>query len=160
MFLASHHDVMVAEMDITHHAAHMMTMMTAKDAARLAIIKTNLRISRCNVVIEADAAEDNFAIRPLRVPCIRNEISVSAKYEKHAQDGVVTDLEDETDTGSADAKRPLKGNVLCLKSRIIRKYLVRGVRTRRASRILSFDFSKRPAIASLYKEAIISGEKS
>src|SRR6267142_857219 len=76
----------------------------------------------------------------------------SAKYEKHAQDGVVTNLEDETDAGSADAKRPLKGNVLCLKSQIIRRKLVWGVTTRRASRILSFDFSKRPAIASLYKE--------
>jgi hypothetical protein len=150
--LALHHDVMAAEMDTTHHAAHRMTIKTAKDAARLAMIKTNLRISRCNVVIEADAAEESFAMRPLRVPCIHNEILTSAKYEKHAQDGVVTDLEDETDAGSADAKRPLKGDVLCLKSQIIRKKVVWGVRTRRTSRILSFDFSKRPAIASLYKE--------
>jgi len=67
---------MAAEMDTTHHAAHMMTMKMAKDAARLAMIKTNLNISRCNVVIEADAAEESFAMRPLRVPCIRNEISV------------------------------------------------------------------------------------
>jgi len=115
------------------------------------MIKTNRRISRCNVVIVADAAEESFAMRPLWVPCTRHEILVSAKYGKHAQDGVVTDLEDETDAGSADAKRSLKGNVLCLKSQIIRR-LVWGVMTRHASRILSFDFSKRPAIGSLYNK--------
>jgi hypothetical protein len=83
-------------MDTTHHAAHMMTMKTAKDAARLAMIKTNRRISRCNVVIEADAAEESFAMRPLRVPSIDHENLASAKYEKHAQNGIVADLENET----------------------------------------------------------------
>jgi hypothetical protein len=85
-----------AEMDTTHHAAHMMTMKMAKDAARLAMIKTNRRISRCNVVIEADAAEESFAMRPLRVPFTDHEKSASAKYEKHPQDGIVTDLKNET----------------------------------------------------------------
>jgi hypothetical protein len=42
-----------------------MTMMMAKSVARLAMITTNRKISRCNVVIDDVAAEDSFAMRPL-----------------------------------------------------------------------------------------------
>jgi len=57
---------MVAEWTRAHQAAHNMTMRMATDVARLAMIKTNRRISRCNVVIDDDAAEESFATRPLR----------------------------------------------------------------------------------------------
>jgi hypothetical protein len=42
-----------------------MTIKMAKQVARLAMIKTNRRISRCNVVIDDDALDESFAIRPL-----------------------------------------------------------------------------------------------
>jgi hypothetical protein len=44
-----------------------MTMIMAKSVARLAIITTNRKISRCNVVIDDDAVEESFAMRPLGV---------------------------------------------------------------------------------------------
>jgi len=72
---------------------------------------------------------------------------------KYAQDGIVANLDDEASARSADAKCPLQSDVLCLKSK-------RGIRRRehvarcndacRTSRMLSFDFSKRPATGSLY----------
>ena len=59
--IASHHH------NGTHHAAHRITMIRARNVARLAMITTNLKISRCNVVIDDDAAEESFAMRPLGV---------------------------------------------------------------------------------------------
>jgi hypothetical protein len=40
-------------------------MMRATVAARLAMMMTKRRISRCNVVIDVGATEDNLAMRPL-----------------------------------------------------------------------------------------------
>jgi hypothetical protein len=92
-----------------------MTMKMATAVARVAMIKTNRRISRCNVVIDDDAAEESFAIRPLRAaPFI--ETLDTGRDRKYTQDSVVTNLEDKPETGSADAQCPLKSNILCLKS--------------------------------------------
>jgi len=94
-----------------------MTIRMARDVARLAMIKTNLRISRCNVVIDDDAAEESFAIRPLRAaPSICRETLDTGRDRIYTQDSVVANLEDKAATGSADAQCPLKSNVLCLKS--------------------------------------------
>jgi hypothetical protein len=60
-----HRAVTAAERDKAHHAAHRMTMRIATNVARLAMIKTNRRISRCNVVIDDEAVEESFAMRPL-----------------------------------------------------------------------------------------------
>jgi len=48
-----------------HHAAHNMTMEMATAVAMPAMITTNRKISRCNVVIDDIAAEESFAMRPL-----------------------------------------------------------------------------------------------
>lgn len=64
---------MSIERDSTHHAAHRMTMKMARSVARLPMIMTNRKISRCNVVIDDDSAEESFAIRPLEVSWIRSE---------------------------------------------------------------------------------------
>jgi hypothetical protein len=40
-------------------------MMRATVAARLAMMMTKRRISRCNVVIDVGATEDSLAMRPL-----------------------------------------------------------------------------------------------
>jgi hypothetical protein len=40
------------------------------------------------------------------------------RWNRHVQDGVVTDLKDDAEAGSIDAKCPLKGNVLCLRDSI------------------------------------------
>lgn len=40
-----------------------MTM--ARSVARLAMITTNRKISRCSVVIDDDSVEESFAMRPL-----------------------------------------------------------------------------------------------
>ena len=42
-------------------------MTRAKSVARQPMITTNRKISRCNVVIDDDAVEESFAMRPLRV---------------------------------------------------------------------------------------------
>ena len=98
--------------------AHKMTITMAKSAARPAMITTNRRISRCNVVIDEVSAEESLAMRPLAMSCMSGEILTSGKDGKHAQDSVVADLEDETKARSADAKCPLEPNVLCLEERI------------------------------------------
>ena len=41
--------------DQTHHAAHRMAMKRVRIVARLAMITTNQKISRCDVVIDDDA---------------------------------------------------------------------------------------------------------
>jgi hypothetical protein len=48
-----------------HQAAQEMTMMRARSVARLAIITTNRRISRCKVVIFPEAVVVSLAMRPL-----------------------------------------------------------------------------------------------
>ena len=57
--------------DTPHHAAHKITMMRATMAARLAMMITKRKISRCSVVMEVGAAEDSLAMRPLRVARVR-----------------------------------------------------------------------------------------
>ena len=57
--------------DTPHHAAHKITMMRATMAARLAMMITKRKISRCSVVMEVGAAEDNLAMRPLQMACVR-----------------------------------------------------------------------------------------
>ena len=52
-----------------YHAAHKITMMIATMVARLAMMTTKRRISRCSVVMDVGAAEDSLAMRPLWVAC-------------------------------------------------------------------------------------------
>jgi hypothetical protein len=63
---SSLHVIAAAGRGHTHHAAHRMTIKMATSVARLAMIRTNRKISRCNVVIDDDAVEDSFAMRPLK----------------------------------------------------------------------------------------------
>ena len=78
-----------------HHAAHKITMMRASVAARLAMMMTKRRISRCSVVIDVGATEDSLAMRPLWVARETTQTSVRGRSED-AQDSVISDLEDET----------------------------------------------------------------
>ena len=66
-----------------HHAAHTITMITATVVARLAIMTTKRRISRCSVVIDVGAAEDSLAMRPLWVTCETTQTPVSTRVETH-----------------------------------------------------------------------------
>jgi hypothetical protein len=91
-----------------------MTMTRARSVARLAMITTNRKISRCSVVIDGDSVEESFAMRPLGY----HGYGVRHDGNRHVQDGVVADLEDEAEAGSIDAKCPLKSNVLCLRDSI------------------------------------------
>ena len=50
----------------THHAAHKMTISTATAVAMAAIIATNLRSSRCNVVKRVASIDESLAIVPLK----------------------------------------------------------------------------------------------
>jgi len=70
---------------------------TVKNVARIKIIKINRRFSRCNDVIDDDAAEASFAVRPLRVSCIRRETLDLDRDGRYEQDSVVADFEDETE---------------------------------------------------------------
>jgi hypothetical protein len=71
-----------------------MTMNMATHVARLAMIKTNRRISRCNVVIDDNAVEESFAIRPLRMSTIQLETFNIDRGGKYKQDGIIADLKD------------------------------------------------------------------
>lgn len=154
---------LLRQLGSAHHAAHTMRMMIAKIVARPATIATNKRISRCSVVIDEVSAEESFAIRPLAVSYISSEILSTRRDRKHAQDGVVADLQDETKARSADTKCPLETNVLCLEERVRKGEYLQGVASldeaRHTSRMLSFVFSKRPVIGSLYEPTIVSGKK-
>jgi len=80
-------------------------MRTATSVARLEMITTNRKISRCNVVIDDEAAEDSFAMRPLEMAYKYTRGHLGWKNDgKGQQDGCLT----------ADARRPLKSNLLCL----------------------------------------------
>ena len=76
-----------------HHAAHTITMMIATVVARLAMMTTKRRISRCSVVMEVGAAEDSLAMRPLWVPCVRQKPTSVKEGREDAQDSTVADLE-------------------------------------------------------------------
>jgi hypothetical protein len=59
--------------DTPYHAAHTITMRIATMVARLAMMTTKRRISRCRVVIDAGAAEDSLAMRPLWMARVRQK---------------------------------------------------------------------------------------
>jgi hypothetical protein len=85
--------------------------------------------------------------------CVRCGWHVRQKatsVRQNAQDSVVADLEDETETRSADAECPLQCDVLGLneEKRVCQKMgTLQGAM--HTSRMLLFVFSKRPATGSL-----------